>query len=177
MSPPTSTTPLPTDKRTFYKELINQVISILDETLPPVSNLANVSALVYWALNDPPVSRKVNWVGFYLTDKTESPSGKKKMTLGPFQGRVACTMIPFGKGVCGTAAAEQRTIVVKNVHDFPGHIACDSASESEIVVPVIVDGQVVGVFDLDCLVVNGYDEDDRVGLEAIVAEVVKVVPF
>ncbi|KAI8815284.1 GAF domain-like protein [Cladochytrium replicatum] len=168
-------------KEQFYKDVYEQVAAVLDPSLPTSANLANVSAVVYWALNDPPVSRQVNWVGFYLNERYYpassnellSTSLKPELLLGPFQGRVACTKIKLGVGVCGTAAAEKKTVIVPNVHEFPGHIACDSASESEIVVPLLLRGDdgsvtgVIGVFDFDCLAVNGFDEEDKHGIERI----------
>ncbi|KAJ3333969.1 hypothetical protein HDU76_000101 [Blyttiomyces sp. JEL0837] len=175
MSPPAVPNSMSLDKPTFYQDLFKQVESILDPSLPMVANLANVSAVLYYAFNDPPVSRKVNWCGFYLTMRKD-PNGSNEETsnlrlvLGPFQGRVACTLIPFGRGVCGTSASQKKTQLVKNVHDFPGHIACDSASESEIVVPIVVNGAVMGVLDIDCLVENGFDEVDQAELEKIVQE-------
>ncbi|KAJ3091391.1 hypothetical protein HK102_000714 [Quaeritorhiza haematococci] len=152
-------------KVAFYENLAPQLQSLMDPDLPTVTNLANAAALIYWALRDEPSSRPVNWVGFYLTD-----AQGKELLLGPFQGRVACVKIPFNKGVVGSSATARKTIVVPNVHDFPGHIACDSASESEIVVPIFYgeDEKLVGVLDIDCLEKNGFDEEDRVGLEQLV---------
>eukprot|EP01127_Copromyxa_protea_P012488 TRINITY_DN3272_c0_g2_i5.p1 TRINITY_DN3272_c0_g2~~TRINITY_DN3272_c0_g2_i5.p1 ORF type:complete len:161 (+),score=32.65 TRINITY_DN3272_c0_g2_i5:623-1105(+) len=143
----------------FYSELLESTKSMVSGVDDLIANLANVSALVSLELN----KRKngnVNWVGFYIMRN----SG---LVVGPFQGKPACVKIPVGKGVCGTAAATQQTQFVPDVHHFEGHIACDSGSNSEIVVPVIVGGKVVAVFDLDNLQVNGFDEEDKVGLEAI----------
>ncbi|KAJ3213988.1 hypothetical protein HDU67_002247, partial [Dinochytrium kinnereticum] len=153
----------PADKPAFYKNLVETIQAVIDPSLPLTSNLANLSAVIFYALVDAPYSRKINWAGFYLTEPSSSLDASKKtrMILGPFQGRVACTVIPFGKGVCGTAAEERRTVVVRDVHEFPGHIACDSASESEIVVPIVCGGRVVGVLDIDCLVKGGFDDEDR----------------
>lgn len=117
-----------------------------------IANLANAAALLNQFLTD------INWVGFYLADGDE-------LVLGPFQGLPACVRIPFGKGVCGTAAAERRTVVVPDVHQFPGHIACDAASQSEIVVPLIKDDRVIGVLDIDSPVKNRFDDVDRRYLE------------
>jgi L-methionine (R)-S-oxide reductase len=161
MSPPTATITKTQDKTVFYNELNLQVKSILDHTLPIQSNLANLSSLIYFALNDN--DRPINWTGFYIID-----SQSKKLFLGPFQGRVACTVIPVGKGVCGTSAKERATVLVENVHNFPGHIACDSASESEIVVPIIVKGELVGVLDMDSARIAEFDNADRIGLEETV---------
>ncbi|KAJ3115504.1 hypothetical protein HDU96_000538 [Phlyctochytrium bullatum] len=179
----------PTDKKVFYSNLLETVKAVADPSLPLTANLANISSVIYFALVDAPVSRKINWAGFYLTEfKQNAANGhaatnvKQRMVLGPFQGRLACTIIPFGKGVCGTAAAEKRTVVVPDVHEFPGHIACDSASESEIVVPIILkkaglEGAVAGVLDIDCLEKNGFDDEDKVGLEAVVEALVEALEF
>ncbi|KAJ3188970.1 hypothetical protein HDU85_004687 [Gaertneriomyces sp. JEL0708] len=180
MHPELENTSYPASKPEFYELLCQQAESLLDADYPAVTNLANLAALLYHAYRDQPVPRQVNWAGFYLTTTTtHSGAGKDKklMHLGPFQGRVACTVIPFGKGVCGTAAAESRTILVKNVHDFPGHIACDSQTNSEIVVPLVVNGHVVGVLDLDCLVVDGFDQEDQRGLENLVDIVLHKTSF
>lgn len=117
------------------------------------SGLSNASALLYHQLED------VSWVGFYLTDQ----SGEN-LVLGPFQGKVACGSIPFGRGVCGTAAQEKRTVVVPDVHRFPGHIACDPASQSELVVPLVKDGRVVGVLDIDSETAGRFTGEDAVSL-------------
>ena len=125
----------------------------LTEGVPyKISNLANASALLWDSLPT------LNWAGFYLLEGD-------RLILGPFQGKPACIEIPVGRGVCGTAVAEDRTVVVPNVHDFPGHIACDSASESEIVIPLRKNGQILGVLDIDSPVQNRFSEDDRQGLE------------
>lgn len=134
-------------------ELLNAQIDALTEGVPhPISNLANASALLWESLD------KLNWAGFYLMEG-------KTLVLGPFQGKTACIEIPVGEGVCGTAAKEDRTLVVPNVHEFPGHIACDCASNSEIVVPLRRDGAVVGVLDIDSPVFSRFTEEDRLGLE------------
>ncbi len=116
-----------------------------------------MASLLYWSLPD------LNWVGFYLRD---AKSGD--LLVGPFQGKPACVRIPLGRGVCGTAAAERRTVLVEDVHEFPGHIACDSASNSEVVVPVIAAGELIGVLDLDSPVVGRFDAVDAQGLERLV---------
>ncbi|KAI8850887.1 GAF domain-like protein [Chytridium lagenaria] len=156
----------PNDKAAFYKDLVATVKAVIDPSLPLHSNLANISAVIFYALVDPPFSRKINWAGFYLTDNATVNLDNNKpprMILGPFQGRVACTMIPFGKGVCGTAAKEKRTVVVE---------------DSEIVVPIVLkDGTVAGVLDIDCLVKKGFDEEDRVGMDAVVAVLVEGLTF
>ena len=117
--------------------------------------LSNAAALLYDALKD------VNWAGFYLLRDG-------RLVLGPFQGKVACIHIPVGKGVCGTAAQRDETLLAPDVHAFPGHIACDSASNSEIVVPIHKDGEVVAVLDIDSPVFNRFTDEDRAGLEAFV---------
>ncbi|KAJ3207606.1 hypothetical protein HDU83_001045 [Entophlyctis luteolus] len=159
------------DKQAFYATIVEQTRALIDITLPITSNLANISSLLYFALNDPPVSRKINWCGFYLTSPDSVNTEHPIMVLGPFQGRLACTVIPFGKGVCGTAAQERRSVLVRDVHSFPGHIACDSASESELVVPIIVNGSVIGVLDIDCLEKDGFNDEDTKGLESVVSEI------
>ncbi|KAG0265609.1 hypothetical protein BG011_004400 [Mortierella polycephala] len=160
------------NKSEFYQDLELQVQGI-------VTNLANVSALIYHGLRAV-TEKPINWVGFYVLDQdtsssssTTSSSRQDALILGPFQGKVACTNIVFGRGVCGTAAAENRTLLVKDVHEFPGHIACDAASNSEIVVPLELDGRVIGVLDLDCEVTEGFDEVDQAGLEVVAKILVK----
>lgn len=135
-----------------YKELNDQLRALVDGIPHRIANLANASALLYSTLD------RLNWAGFYEV------SGDR-LVLGPFQGLPACIEIPMGRGVCGTAAKENRTLVVSNVHEFPGHIACDSASNSEIVVPLHIDGRVAYVLDIDSPVFNRFDDADRAGLE------------
>ena len=142
-----------------YALVINQLKALTAGEPNMVANLANAAALLNQFLTD------INWVGFYLTDGDE-------LVLGPFQGLPACVRIPFGKGVCGTAAAERRTVVVPDVHQFPGHIACDAASQSEIVVPLIKGGRVIGVLDIDSPVKNRFDDIDRRYLEQFAAALV-----
>ena len=120
-----------------------------------IANLANAAALLYGELPE------LNWAGFYLREGDA-------LILGPFQGKPACIRIPMGKGVCGTAAARGETVVVPNVHEFPGHIACDGASNSEIVLPIYVGGELFGVLDMDSPIFDRFDENDRAGLEGIV---------
>ncbi|KAL2919736.1 hypothetical protein HK105_200651 [Polyrhizophydium stewartii] len=171
MSPPTASS-YPADKPSFYRDVVAQTRAVVDPSLPLVSNLANVAALLYWAYHDPAVARPVNWVGFYL----RSAARPDTLLLGPFHGRVACTSIRIGQGVCGTAADERRSVLVRNVHEFKGHIACDSASESELVVPLVhPDGRLLGVFDLDSTVLAGFDEVDQAGVEAITAALIETV--
>jgi L-methionine (R)-S-oxide reductase len=145
------------DKPAAYAELEASLRSLLAGEPDPIACAANMSSLLYWSLP------QLNWVGFYLLD---AASGD--LIVGPFQGKPACVRIPPGKGVCGTAAAERRTIVVPDVHAFPGHIACDAASNSEVVVPVISAGRLLGVLDLDSPVSNRFDDADARGMEALV---------
>lgn len=133
--------------------LLEQLRALTDGICHPISNLANASALLYAGLD------RLNWAGFYLLEG-------KTLVLGPFQGKTACIEIPLGRGVCGTAAAEDRTLIVDDVHCFRGHIACDSASRSEIVVPLHRNGQVEGVLDVDSPEPARFTEDDRQTLEA-----------
>lgn len=131
-------------------------LSALTEGIPyPIANLANASALLWQHMEN------INWAGFYLMEEGA-------LVLGPFQGKPACIRIPVGKGVCGTAVAEDRTQLVYNVHEFPGHIACDCASNSEIVVPIHVQGRLYGVLDIDSPLIGRFTEADRDGLERFV---------
>ncbi len=138
--------------KTDYSELNAMLRSITTDVPYTMTNLANASALLFEKLQG------INWAGFYTIKEG-------KLVLGPFQGKVACTIIPVGKGVCGTAVATNSTQLVPDVHKFPGHIACDSASNSEIVVPLHRRGEVFGVLDIDSPMLNRFDEDDRKGLE------------
>ena len=140
---------------TDYKLLNQQLLALTEGVKEPVSNLANASALLFYTLPD------LNWAGFYLY-KNDA------LLLGPFQGKHACTKIAMGKGVCGTAALQGETLVVPDVHAFPGHIACDGASNAEIVIPLYVGGTLYGVLDIDSPVENRFTEADRDGLEAFV---------
>ncbi|KAJ1844454.1 hypothetical protein LPJ57_009493 [Coemansia sp. RSA 486] len=163
-------------KAQFYLELAEECASLLDGQRNLVTNTANISSLVYHRLLETPTreGKPVIWAGFYLSD-SKSPG---TLALGPFQGKPACTKIAVGKGVCGTAAQKQQTVVVADVHEFPGHIACDSASKSEIVVPLQTsDGKVHGVFDIDASVLDAFDDYDRMGLEAIVKMVGEACDF
>lgn len=137
-----------------YKLLAKQLNSLLQGVDKEISKLANASAFLYNSLDD------VSWVGFYLLDKDY-------LYLGPFQGKVACTVIPVGKGVCGTAIVKKETILVKNVHEFPGHIACDSESNSEIVIPIYKNKDLYMVLDIDSKSLNRFNESDKDGLEEI----------
>ena len=138
-----------------YTRLNEQLAALVHGVPHRIANLSNAAALLYNTLPD------LNWAGFYLMENGV-------LILGPFQGKPACIEIPVGRGVCGTAVAEDRTQLVYDVHQFPGHIACDSASNSEIVVPIHGDGRIVGVLDIDSPRVGRFTEEDRVGLEAFV---------
>ncbi|KAL2264805.1 hypothetical protein VTJ83DRAFT_7315 [Remersonia thermophila] len=159
-------------KEAAYQQILDQAEGF---------NLSNAAALLWHAYQSlPSPSNQVNWAGFYTFDPL-SPANRPRLILGPFQGKVACQTIAFGRGVCGTAAATQQTQLVPDVDAFPGHIACDGASRSEIVVPIVVpaassgegeDGKnekkkVVAIIDIDCAVVNGFDEVDREWLEKL----------
>ncbi|MDZ5472533.1 GAF domain-containing protein [Bacillus sp. 31A1R] len=143
-----------------YDFLVKQLNALLEGEQNKVANLSNASALLNQFFD------RVNWVGFYLMEDGE-------LVLGPFQGLPACVRIPLGKGVCGTSAKELRTVRVEDVHLFPGHIACDAASQSEIVVPMMKDGELIGVLDIDSPEKNRFDELDQVKLEEFVQALVK----
>ena len=145
------------NKAVAYTELEHSLQALLAGESDPVACAANMSALLYWSLP------QLNWVGFYLL---EERSGD--LLVGPFQGKPACVRIALGQGVCGTAAARRATVVVPDVHEFPGHIACDSASNSEVVVPILDGDRLLGVLDLDSPVTGRFDEADARGLEALV---------
>lgn len=144
-----------------YELVKKQLQALIHDEKNQIANLSNASALLNQFLD------RINWVGFYLADTEE------ELVLGPFQGLPACIRIPFGKGVCGTAALEQQTVRVEDVNQFPGHIACDSASQSEIVVPMIKDGKLIGVLDIDSPEKNRFDEVDQEQLEEFVKILVK----
>ncbi|MEO2266050.1 GAF domain-containing protein [Pseudoalteromonas sp. YIC-656] len=143
-------------KEDFYRSLTEQADALISGEPNLIANLANISALLYMSLED------INWAGFYLL---ESP---QQLVLGPFQGKPACVRIEVGKGVCGTALALDQTQLVSDVHAFPGHIACDAASNSEIVVVVKRNGEAIGVLDIDSPSLNRFDELDQAGLEHLV---------
>lgn len=143
------------DRKESYELVMKQLEALLEGEPNQIANLANAAALLHHFLDE------VNWVGFYLNDGNE-------LVLGPFQGLPACVRIPFGKGVCGTAATKRETLRVDDVHLFPGHIACDAASESEIVVPIVKNEQLLGVLDIDSPRKNRFDELDQECLEKFV---------
>jgi L-methionine (R)-S-oxide reductase len=147
--------PSQASKAAQYEELLLQARSMMSGETDRIANAANFSALVFHSLRD------LNWAGFYFFDGTE-------LVVGPFQGKPACVRIALGRGVCGTAAHTQLTQVVPDVHEFPGHIACDSSSRSEIVVPLASrDGGLVGVWDVDSPIAGRFDEEDAKGMEAL----------
>jgi L-methionine (R)-S-oxide reductase len=141
-------------KPVLYHDLLLQAQGLMTGISDPIANAANLSALIWHGLAD------LNWAGFYFAKDGE-------LMLGPFQGKPACVRIALGKGVCGTAATAQKTLIVPDVHAFEGHIACDSASNSEIVVPLIRAGVVLGVLDLDSPLLARFDGEDAAGLEAL----------
>ncbi|ALS33205.1 MULTISPECIES: GAF domain-containing protein [Pseudoalteromonas] len=143
-------------KHDFYQSLVKQTQSLIGGESNVIANMANISALLFTSLDD------VNWAGFYFMD---SPT---ELVLGPFQGNPACIRIPVGKGVCGTAAATGQTQLIEDVHAFDGHIACDAASNSEVVVPIMKAGKVFAVLDIDSPSISRFDTDDQAGLEALV---------
>ncbi|MBS0982552.1 GAF domain-containing protein [Gluconobacter cerinus] len=142
--------------RLTVEDLVETVESVVASETDQIANMANIAALLFEALPD------INWAGFYLFKDDQ-------LVLGPFQGRLACTRIPLGKGVCGTVAQQKTTLVVPDVHAFPGHIACDAASASEIVVPILHDGNLIGVLDIDSPVKNRFDAENQAMIEKIVS--------
>ncbi len=151
----------------MYKNLIMQLESLSEGVTYPVTILSNAAAILFNSLKD------INWAGFYILDDSGDEGGT--LLLGPFQGKPACMKIPVGKGVCGTAVARNETVLVRDVHEFPGHIACDSASNSEIVVPIHSNGAFYGVLDIDSPNVGRFTDDDRRGLEEFVAVLEKYI--
>ncbi len=142
-------------KEAKYSLVQKQLRSLLEGEQNPIANLSNASSLLNQFLEN------TNWVGFYLIDN-------KELVLGPFQGLPACVRIPFGKGVCGTSASERKTMRIEDVHAFPGHIACDAATRSEIVVPIVKDDKLIGVLDIDSPITSRFDEVDQEQLEKYV---------
>lgn len=156
MPTPDGNQPVTTTKTELYRRLVGQLRGLLLGQRDLVANAANTAALIYHTLPE------LSWAGFYLLKGDQ-------LLLGPFQGKPACTRIAVGKGVCGKAAEKLRTIVVENVHDFPGHIACDAASNSEMVVPVVSqEGRLIGLLDLDSPLLARFDAEDQIGLEGLV---------
>ena len=152
------------NKQEFYAELGATLRAMLTGERDWLANLANTSALVYQMVPD------LNWAGFYLMRG-------EGLVVGPFQGNPACVRISVGRGVCGGAVAQRRSLIVKDVHSFPGHIACDTASNSELAVPMLRDERVIGVLDLDSPTPGRFDEDDRVGCEQLVVTLLELSDF
>src|SRR3954451_5542373 len=144
----------PAEKAEGYEDLANQLTSLLSGESDPIANAANTAALLFHVLQD------LNWAGFYFLRGGE-------LVLGPFQGKPACVRIPIGRGVCGTAVARVQSVLVNDVHEFPGHIACDARSRSELVVPLIRDGAATGVIDLDSPQLSRFDPVDQAGIERV----------
>jgi len=138
-----------------FSLLKKQLQSLYENETDMIANMANMSAFIYQEMDD------INWAGFYIAKENQ-------LVLGPFQGKVACVRIPLGKGVCGKAAENQQSIIVEDVHEFPGHIACDSASNSELVVPVILNNKTIAVFDIDSPDFGRFTEEDRNGIEQLI---------
>ncbi|EAS34822.3 GAF domain nucleotide-binding protein [Coccidioides immitis RS] len=160
-------------KAEVYAQVLQQAQGLTEGQRNWVSNLASVSSLLWHAYASLPApSNAVNWAGFYVR-KDKSPSSgvstasdaKNILLLGPFHGKPACQLIPFGRGVCGTAASKRETVIVSDVLEWEGHIACDADSRSEIVVPIVVDGETLALIDIDCTQPSGFDEIDKKGLE------------
>ena len=151
-------------KEEKYKALIPQINSLISDERNLITNLANITSALKYSFDD------FLWVGFYLKD--ENKIGE--LVLGPFQGRVACTRIPFGKGVCGTSALKKETIIVDDVDKFPGHIVCDSLSKSEIVIPVVKENEIVAVLDVDSDTPGNFNMTDRKYLEQIIKNILHI---
>ena len=151
-------------KSNLYKELHSFLQSLIGEEQDMIANMANMSSLLYFSLPN------INWSGFYIFDGHE-------LVLGPFHGKPACVRIPMGKGVCGTSALNRTIIMVEDVHQFPGHIACDAASNSEIVIPIIVNDVLIGVLDIDSPIICRFDLDDKEGLESLVNTLIHSCTF
>ena len=145
------------NKPEYYRQLALQLGALLGEDRNAVTNMAQTSAFIFQMIPD------LNWAGFYVTN----PEKAEHLILGPYQGKVACVHIPFGRGVCGTAAETQQTQLVEDVNAFEGHIACDAASLSEVVVPLLVNEEVKGVLDIDSPISNRFDEEDAQGFESL----------
>lgn len=146
-----------------YELLVRQIEALAQADNHWLPVLSNASACLFEAMDN------INWAGFYLVDESTRDQKTPELRLGPFQGKVACVRIPFGRGVCGTAAAEDKTQLVSDVHAFPGHIACDAASRSEVVVPLHCGGHVVGVLDIDSPLLDRFSAYDARGLESFVS--------
>jgi L-methionine (R)-S-oxide reductase len=143
------------EKPAFYRDLCEQLGALLEGEPDRIANAANTSSLLFQTMPE------LNWAGFYFLQND------RELVLGPFQGRPACVRIPVGKGVCGAAVAQAHSVLVEDVHAFPGHIACDTASRSELVVPLLNKGTILGVLDLDSPLMARFDAEDRIGVERI----------
>ena len=143
------------NKTAFYQELLAQTNALIYDEIDPIANMANISALLFNALDH------INWLGFYRVIDNQ-------LVLGPFQGKIACIRIPLGTGVCGTAAQTKTTQRVDDVHHFDGHIACDATTNAEMVIPVELNGDIIAVLDIDSTCFARFDDEDQIGLEAIV---------
>ncbi|KAL2033178.1 hypothetical protein VTO58DRAFT_106350 [Aureobasidium pullulans] len=153
-------------KQEAYAQVLEQARGLFFEQRNWVCNLSNAASLLWHCLHAlPSPSNHTNWTGFYVLDPSSPPT--TQLILGPFQGKVACQTIRFGRGVCGVAAQTKTTQVVGDVEMFPGHIACDAESKSEIVVPVIQNGEVVAIIDVDCAVKDAFDDEDKKALEEL----------
>ncbi|APF19133.1 GAF domain-containing protein [Caldithrix abyssi DSM 13497] len=152
-------------KEVFYELLYRQARAMVEDERDAIANMANLSALLFYSMEN------INWAGFYLLKRED------ELVLGPFQGKPACVRIKVGSGVCGTAVKKEKTLIVDDVHQFPGHIACDSASNSEIVVPMIKNGKMLGVLDIDSPMLKRFSEADRIGLERIVKVLLEYTDF
>ncbi|MEE3627741.1 GAF domain-containing protein [Nitrospirillum sp. BR 11752] len=159
------TSDTPRDKATLYSDLALDLTGLLTDERDAIANAANLSALLFTTLPD------LNWAGFYFMRNAAKGNlgGTRELVLGPFQGKPACVRIAVGRGVCGTAVERRQSVLVEDVHAFPGHIACDAASRSELVVPLMLDGQVLGVIDLDSPNPARFDAEDQAGVEALAA--------
>jgi L-methionine (R)-S-oxide reductase len=146
-----------------YDEILDQLKALLDPAFSTIANMANIASILYWAIED------LNWIGFYTVEDD-------KLMLGPFHGKPACVTIELGKGVCGTAAELQQTLIVPNVDEFPGHIMCDIASRSEIVVPILQNGSLLGVLDADSPSLNRFQREERELFEATVRLLLATAP-
>lgn len=152
------------DLKKFYDYINLKIVGFLNEENDCLANFSNISAILKLMLKD------INWVGFYFLKNDE-------LVLGPFQGLPACTRLEIGKGVCGTAVAEEKTQLVANVHEFEGHVACDEASKSEIVIPIFVENRIVGVLDIDSPKYNRFTIEDRAGLEKIAKSIESYIRY
>lgn len=150
------------NKAADYASLADELKGLLAGEHDLIANAANTAALLFDALP------QINWAGFYFL-RSAGPQSSGELVVGPFQGKPACVRIPLGKGVCGTAAATRKTVVVRDVHEFPGHIACDAASQSEIVVPLIKGQSLLGVLDIDSPALARFDDADQRGIERLAA--------